>query len=347
MEVEFIGYVPAGTRESAIDLPRIREGVRRHEEAGYDTVLIGYGPDSPDPFQVAAYAAAHSSRIRMLLAHRAGVVFPTVAARMIASLDHFTGGRISLNLVPGGTLDTHPRQDGDYLSKDERYARTGEYLRVLKAAWTSPTAFSHHGEHYRFDDYEPHVRPLQRPWVPLYVAGSSPAAQAVAGAHADCYACYGEPLARTAEVVSSVRAEAARAGRSTAPCFVARFTVVLGEDDDHARERARQHVRRAGAPVDPGILNNEGNRRLKAAASAAEHHDRALWTVPIGSWGSVLNALVGSPRTVADALLDYVRLGVTGFRISGISEPEDTVAIGRELIPLVRSAAAGRGPGAG
>ena len=347
MHVEFIGYIGAGTGEAAIDPQYVREMTRLHEDTGYDTVLIGYGPDSPDPFQVAGYAAMHSNRIRLLLAHRAGVVFPTVAARMIASLDHFTGGRVSMNLVPGGTFDIDPQRDGDYLPKDERYARTGEYLHIIKTVWTSTSTFSHNGTYYRFDDYQPRVRPLQQPWVPFYVAGSSATAQAVAGAEADHYAFYGEPLERTAEIVASVRTAAASVGRTAGPGFVARFTVILGDDDGHAWERARQHVRNAGTPADPGVLNSEGNSRLRAAARTSEHHDRALWTVPIGKWGNILNALVGSPRTVAAALLDYIRLGVTGFRIGGIAGPEDTMTIGRELIPLVRSALATAEPQAG
>jgi alkanesulfonate monooxygenase len=121
--------------------------------------------------------------------------------------------------------------------------------------------------------------------------------------------------------------------------------VILGDDDDQAWARARQRVRDAGPPADPGILISEGIKRLRAAAQTAEHHDRALWTVPVGKWGYVFNALVGSPRTVADALLDYVRLGVTGFRLSGITEPEDTVKIGREVIPLVRSTVLQEGTG--
>jgi alkanesulfonate monooxygenase len=215
MEIEFIGYIATSRDNSVFDFPYIRDLTCAHERAGFDTVLIGYGPDSPDPLQIAAYAAAHSERIRMLVAHRAGVVFPTLAARMIATLDHITNGRISLNLVPGGTNDADPRREGDYLPKEQRYARTGEYLQVLKAAWTADSPISHIGDYYHFEDYRPRVRPLQRPWVPLFLAGSSVAGQIAAGRHADTYAFYGEPLSGTAELISSVRQAAAEAGRVT------------------------------------------------------------------------------------------------------------------------------------
>lgn len=339
MGIEFIGYIASSPSDSVFDFPYLRDMTRLHERAGFDTVLVGYGPDSPDPLQIAAYAAAHSEQVRMLVAHRAGVVFPTLAARMIATLDQVTGGRVSLNLVPGGTSDADPRREGDYLPKERRYARTAEYLQVLKLAWTAAGPISHAGEYYRFEDYPPRVRPLQQPWVPLFLAGSSLAGRIVAGQHADRYAFYGEPLSGTAELISSVRRAAAEAGRAEPPGFVARFRVILADTDDTAWDRARRHVESLGPAVDGGAVTSEGNRRLRAASVAGERHDHALWTVPVGQWGTILNALVGSPATVAQALLDYVDLGVTGFRISGLLEPEDTEIIGAELIPLVRAGA--------
>lgn len=221
MPINFIGYMTAAHLKdypaTVIDLGYVREMTAFHEQLGYDSILIGYGPDSPDSLQVAAYAAAHSERIRMLVAHRPGVVFPTLAARMFATLDHVTGGRISINLVPGGTLEGHVRCEGDFLSKDLRYARAGEYVEVLRAAWTARSAFSHHGTYYRFEDYPPYVRPLQKPSIPLYLAGSSEAAQRVAGRHADHYAFHGEPLSGTEELIRSVRRAAEDADRDRAP----------------------------------------------------------------------------------------------------------------------------------
>src|ERR1051325_5749308 len=134
----------------AIDRDYVRAFARVHEEGGFDRVLIGYSAGRPDGLQVAAYAAAHTERLHFLIAHRPGFVFPTVAARAFATLDQFTEGRIAVHVITGGN-DAEQRRDGDYLSKDERYARTDEYLTVLRKAWESTEPFDHAGPHYRFD----------------------------------------------------------------------------------------------------------------------------------------------------------------------------------------------------
>ena len=155
MPVEFIGMIATKdqsetrlSRGPIIDKDFTRRFVRAHEDAGFDRVLIGYASSHPDGAQVAAYAAAHSERLGFLVAHRPGFVAPTLAARQFTTLDQFSDGRIAVHIITGGN-DAEQRRDGDYLSKDERYARTDEYLDILKLAWTSAEPFSYHGTYYR------------------------------------------------------------------------------------------------------------------------------------------------------------------------------------------------------
>ena len=81
-----------------------------------------------------------SERLGFLVSHRPGFINPTVAARIFATLDVLAGGRISLHTITGGS-DTEMLRDGDHLTKDQRYARTDEYLDVLKLAWTAKEPF--------------------------------------------------------------------------------------------------------------------------------------------------------------------------------------------------------------
>src|SRR5215472_12965904 len=142
MPVEFIGMISTAheseIRNSGgppVDLAYTRRFARAHEDAGFDRVLIGYSSSQPDGAQVAAYAAAHTERLGFLVAHLPGFVAPTLAARTFATLDQFTGGRIAVHIITGGN-DAEQRHDGDFLAKDERYARTDEYLDIVKQAWT-------------------------------------------------------------------------------------------------------------------------------------------------------------------------------------------------------------------
>ena len=366
MPVEFIGMIGttdvSETRPAAgpvVDADFTRRFAQAHEEAGFDRILIGYSSSSPDGGQVAAHVAAHTERLGLLVAHRPGFVAPTLAARTFATLDQFSGGRVAVHIITGGH-DAEQRRDGDYLPKDERYARSDDYLDVLTKAWTSEGPFSHQGSHYRLEDFHAEVRPVQQPRIPLYFGGSSEAAYRVGGKHADVFALWGEPLAETAEQIASVRAGALAAGRSTPPRISVSFRPILGRTEEEAWERAQgilhtiQHRtsgggsfvgRRAILPTGPGAQpQNAGSQRLLAAAARADRHDRALWTAPAAATGAAGNstALVGTPETVAQALLDYVDIGVSTLLIRGYDPLEDALDYGRELLPLVRAEVARR-----
>ena len=361
MPVEFIGAIAhrRGSESAgflpgpAIDRKFVRRFVRAHEEAGFDRVLVAVMSSMPESTQVAAYAAAHSERIGFLVAHRPGFVAPTLAARTYATLDQFAEGRIALHTITGG-VDHEQRRDGDYLSKDERYERTDEYLEIVRRAWTATEPFDYEGRFYRVQDYVSDVRPFEG-WIPLYFGGSSPAAYRVGGKHADVYALWGEPLAETAEQIESIQAAARAAGRSEPPRISVSFRPILGPTEELAWERAHRILEQTKANIDSaGALlrrfrsadgqKSAGSQRLLAAAAKGEIHDRALWTPLAAAVGGAGNstALVGTPETVARALLDYVDIGVTTLLIRGYDPYEDAVDYGRELIPLVRAEVARR-----
>jgi alkanesulfonate monooxygenase len=361
MSVEFIGAIfhRPGSESSgfspgpAIDRPFLRRFVRAHEDAGFDRVLVAVMSSMPESTQVAAYGAAHSERLGFLVAHRPGFVFPTLAARTYATLDQFAEGRIALHTITGG-VDHEQRRDGDYLTKDERYARTDEYLEIVRRAWTATDPFDYQGRFYQLEDYVNDVRPYHDT-IPVYFGGSSEAAYRVGGKHADVYALWGEPLAETKQQIESIRAAARAAGRTKLPRISVSFRPILGPTEELAWERAHRILDKTKANIEAaGNLfrrfratdgqKSVGSERLLAAAAKGELHDRALWTPLASAVGGAGNstALVGTPETVARALLDYVDIGVTTLLIRGYDPYEDAVDYGRNLIPLVREELAHR-----
>jgi alkanesulfonate monooxygenase len=303
---------------------------------------------------VAAYAAAVTEKLGFLIAHRPGFVFPTTAARTFATLDQFSGGRVAVHTITGGS-DAEQRRDGDYLTKDDRYARTEEYLSILRRAWSSPAPFSHEGRFYRFEDFSLIAQPAHR--IPLYFGGSSAAAYRAGGAVADVFALWGEPLKETADQIAAVQASAAAAGRGPLGISVS-FRPILAATDELAWARAERilatiEASKGGKGSFTGdktrVLGgpspeNVGSQRLLAAAAKGDRHDRALWTATARASGAQGNstALVGSPETVARALLDYVDIGVSTILIRGYDPVDDAVDYGRYLIPLVRQELAHR-----
>ena len=359
--VELLGMI--GTRDAsesrpgsgpAIDPVYTRRFARAHEEAGFDRILIGYGSSWPEGTQVAAHVAAHTERLGLLVAHRPGFVAPTLASRVFATLDQFSGGRVAVHTIPGGH-DTEQRRDGDYLDHDERYDRTDEYLTILRRAWTSSEPFDFEGRHYRFEGYAPGVLPYGDRYLPLFFGGSSEAAYRVGGKHADTFMLWGEPLAETAEQIASVRAAAEAAGRP-APRISVSFRPIIAPTEELAWERAHgildrikngpglSFLQERKPSQERGAPQNEGSRRLLRAAEKGDLHDRALWTPTATAAGAGGNttALVGSPETVAAAILDYVEIGVDTVLIRGYDPLDDAVDYGRYVIPLVRQELASR-----
>lgn len=354
MSVQFIGMIQSQQvseihppRGPVIDRGYVREFAQAHEAAGFDRILVPQHATSVDATQTIAYAASQTERIHFLLAHRPGFVAPTVAARQLASLDHFTGGRLGVHFISGGS-DEEQRRDGDYLDHDARYRRTDEYLDILRRVWTSDAPFDHEGPHYRFERAWSEVKPLQQPHPPVFFGGASGPAVQVAGKHADVYALWGEPLAQARELTGRVRAAAAQHGRSIR--FSISFRPILAATEDEAWARAERILERTRAlRVAQGLARggpqqSVGARRLLDAAAQGDRVDQRLWTAIARETGGRSNstALVGTPAQVADALLAYYDIGITTFLIRGFDPLEDAIDYGRELIPRTRELVAQR-----
>jgi len=356
MSVDFIGMIqsqkqseihPADPNGPVIDRDYVRAFAQAHEQAGFDRILVPHHSTGPSATLTISYAAALTERIHFMLAHRPGFTNPTLAARQIATLDQFTGGRLGVHFISGGS-DSEQRRDGDYLDHDQRYARTDEYLSILRRIWTEPKPFDHEGAFYRFEQGFSEVKPAQKPHVPIYFGGASDVAIEVAGKHADVYALWGESLDQVRDLTTRVRAEAAKHGRSIR--FSVSFRPILAETEAAAWARADSILERTRAlRVQQGYSRggpqqSEGARRLLATAEQGDRVDKRLWTAIAKETGGRSNstALVGTPDQVADALLDYYDLGVTTFLIRGFDPLEDVVDYGRTLIPRVRELVAQR-----
>ncbi len=373
MPIEFLGI--AATNDGSETTPRsgpsfdreftIRLG-RAHEESGWDRVLFAYGSGAPEPSAAAAWLLAHTDTLQVLLAHRPNVSYPTFAAKTFATLDQIGDGRLTVHFITGGT-DQEQQREGDYLTKDQRYARTREYMQIVKKAWTSHEPFDWDGEHYQFADFVSDTFPVQQPRPDVSFGGSSDAAYAAGGAEADVFALWGEPLAETATQIERVHAAARAAGRTRMPRIQVAFRPIIAPTEELAWEKAHRTVDRIramrnGTQRSPLSISrpsaagpeNTGSQRLLEIAERGERFDRALWTPTAAASGGAgnSNALVGTPETVAAALLDYVDLGVDILSMRGYDLLEDAVDVGRHVIPLVREEvarrdAAGFGLGAG
>ncbi len=354
MSVKFIGYIGFNNESEihglrqlrALDVGYVDAAARAQEEGGFDRVLIPFGSNSPESQIVAAHAAAITTSLGFLIAHRPGFTQPTLAARQLATLDQLSGGRVAVHIITGGADDEMAR-DGDSSTKPQRYRRTDEYLTVLRQEWTAEAPFDHDGDFYRIRGGFAAVKPAG---VPIFFGGSSPEAIDVAGRHADVYALWGETQAQVREAVATVSASAQRQGRR-APGFSLSLRPIIADTEEAAWKRADEVVDIVRGIRERNTLKtsdhtppNAGSQRLLQTAAAGYRADKRLWTGLAAVAGAQGNStgLVGTPEQVADAMLDYYDLGIDNFLIRGFEPLDDAIRYGRELLPLVRERVARR-----
>jgi alkanesulfonate monooxygenase len=357
MPIEFIGYISNNNSSETIvrqgpvlDPTHIEAVAKAHENAGFDRVLLAFHSTTPDSLQVGQHVLGVTGRLNVLIAQRPGFTSPTLLARQLATIDQFSKGRVALHVITGGNA-TELRQDGNTIDdKDERYARTSEFLDVVRAEWSSDKPFDYTGKYYRVRNGFSYIKPFSSEGIRIFVGGASDAAIEVAGKHADTFALWGESYAQVRDVTARVHNAAARHGRPT-PRFSLSVRPILADTEEAAWAKAEAILERAAALQDKTGYRKPadghataGARRLLALADQGTRIDKRLWTEIAKLTGANSNttALVGTPEQVAEVLGDYYDLGISHFLIRGFDPLIDAIEYGRELIPLTRKLIAER-----
>ena len=357
MQVEFIGMI--GTQESSevlapagplVDPDFTARFARAHEDGGFDRILIGYGSRWPDGWQVANHAVRATERLKILLAHRPGFVAPTLTARQAATFEHLTGaGRLALHIITGGD-EADQRREGDFLSHDERYRRTAEYLDLLRQLWTSTEPIDFDGEFYRVEDALLPGPTGEPSGIPIFFGGASDAALDVGARYADVYMLWGEPLAAAGERLRAIRAAAARVRSNVA--LQPLGATDPGADRSRRLGARRGHCRTRRRPARPvsecSRTTQQLLRGLRAAARSRRRGggprhptvDAAL--PPSPARPATRPRSSGRPSKLPKRCWRTSTSGFDTLLIRGFHPLQDAIDYGRELIPLVRAGAARR-----
>lgn len=357
--VQFVSQIHTTASTELAPLPGRgldRDFVRRYagaiEAGGFDYTLVPYGSDGADSIALASAIGQLTERLGTIVAVRPNTAFPLVVAQQLATIDQLTGGRALIHLISGGA-DAEQARQGDYLGKLDRYGRTREFLTLLRRAWTETEPFSHEGRFYRFDDFGPGFPTHSGGALPVSIGGQSDAAFDLGGELADIFSFWGEPLGEIAAQIARVNGIAEAAGRADRPRFWVTFRPIIAPTEALAWEKAERIAQRIGETHASSIARqraagaapeNVGSQRALDFAAAGDVYDRALWTktaAVTGGFGAS-TALVGTPETVAAAILDYIDLGASIVSIRGYDTLNDVIDYGRYVLPLVRAELAHR-----
>jgi alkanesulfonate monooxygenase len=307
---------------------------------GYDGILIPTGVGCEDPWVTAASLAHLTRRINLLVAFRPSLLLPGVAARMAASLDRATGGRLQVNIVPGGDA-SELASDGVHLAHDERYAQADEFIEIWKRLLEGETV-DFQGKHFDVKGGRLVFPPLQQPHPPIYFGGSSNAAHDLTARHVDVYLTWGEPPAAVAEKIADVRARAAKLGRTVR--FGIRLHVIVRETTEEAWAAADDLISRldevtiARAQANQAKMDSVGQQRMAALHGGKRDNleiSPNLWAGVGLVRGGAGTALVGDPETVAARMKEYADLGIDTFVLSGYPHLEEAYRFAEYVFPLL------------
>lgn len=349
-----------GTAEGARALNHdyLKQVAQAADSLGYEGVLIPTGRSCEDPWVVAASLLPVTQRLKFLVAVRPGLHQPALAARMAATFDRLSGGRLLINLVTGGDR-AELEGDGVFLDHAKRYEQSAEFIRI----WREILTRSHHGESFDYDGEHLQVKgaklffpPLQQPYPPVYFGGSSEAAHDLAAEQVDTYLTWGEPPAEVAKKVADVKARAAQHGRTVK--FGIRLHVIVRETEEEAWADADRLISR----LDDDVVNkaqaafakmdSEGQRRMAALHAGGAKRTREALEISPNLWagvglvrGGAGTALVGNPQQVAARIEEYAALGLENFIFSGYPHLEEAYRFAELVFPLLSRSAQNKLPG--
>ncbi|MBM3227020.1 MAG: LLM class flavin-dependent oxidoreductase [Candidatus Tectomicrobia bacterium] len=326
----------------------LREVVQTAERLGYHALLIPtrfvnglFDESAPlaETWTMATALAAVTQRIRLLIAIRPGFIAAGLLAKMIATLDYISTGRVDINIVPGGIQGDFERL-GVEIDHAGRYEQAEELMRACRALWTGEL-IDFHGKYITLQGARCAPAPTGTPQ--FYQGGASPRAEALAVRHAEVYLMWIEPPAQVGARIERVTAQAQACGRQVS--FGLRTHLVVRDHEDDAWAAADSLI----AQADPRVVQQRQavmvgtpmvGQQTQAMRVAEHRVGPHLWNGLSTVRVNCGTAIVGTPQQVVEELMIYWRLGVDEFILSGFPHVEECERVSQDVLPRLRVAIA-------
>lgn len=315
----------------------VRRLALRSEAIGFDLTLVAElnlndikGIDAPslDAWSTAAALAAVTERLEIMIAVRPTFHAPALLAKQAASLDHLSGGRMTLNVVSSWWEDEARQYGVTFDAHDERYARTAEWLSVVAGMWTEPR-FSFRGRFYQVENATLEPKPLARPRPTLYAGGESEAAKELIARSCDAYLMHGDPPDRVAAKIRDVSARRARWRLAPLRFGIAGYVVCRDTEAEAQREVDRIVTPRPGAPGFDNFTQWVNGTQLEQRLAREDYSvsNRGLRA-----------GLVGTPERIAERIRAFEHAGVELLLLQFSPQLDEMERFAEQVMPLVSPA---------
>ncbi len=334
-DTRFLGTQISRRNTSHDYLAQVAQAV---DALGFTGALLPTGQGCEDSWLVASSLIPLTKRMKFLIAMRPGSMSPTLGARMVATFDRLSGGRLLINIITGGD-PAELKGDGTFMSHDERYDVTDEFLTVWRGLFTGEPV-TYQGDHIHIEGGQLVLPPVQKPYPALFFGGSSPAGMKVAAKHIDVYLSLGEPPAMLKQKIDTMRELAAAEGRTIR--FGLRLHMFVRDTAEEAWAAANKILTHVDESV---IAANQAKLAQfdsvgQARTRSLHNGDRAALEVSPNLWMGVglVNkgvgaSLVGDADTVAERLHEYSELGVDTFILSSYPHLEEVYRVAELIFP--------------
>lgn len=302
------------------------------EQLGIDFLLVaqrwwGTGKEiegsSYDCLAMTAFYASLTEHIRFVTAVHPGFFLPAPVAKWGATIDRISGGRWSINVTSGWHEAEFGMYGAELLEHDERYARSREFIDILRGAWTHE-AFSFDGRFYRVADLRLEPRPTAAS-LDVWQGGQSEQAREMAASHSDWMFLNGGAPEKIGAIIKDVRERAARLGRHIR---FALYGIPVCRETDAEAERAVEAMVNS---LDASMLERRQERTGGARGMWSSQSDPLA---QLDTNEGFASRLIGSPQRILERMLEFHELGVECFHLTLNDE-----LFNREVLPALRKVA--------
>ncbi|GAC1636971.1 MAG: LLM class flavin-dependent oxidoreductase [Herpetosiphon sp.] len=305
---------------------------RRAEALGFSTTLVAElnlndikGPHEPvlEAWTTCAALAAATEKLEIMAAVRPGFRNPAIVAKMAANIDCISNGRFTLNVVSAWWAEEAREYGMEFVEHDQRYARTEEFLTVLKQMWTQERA-TFHGKYAHIEQAYLAPKPVQKPWPRLYAGGESASAKALIARECDAYLMHGDDLATVGEKIQDMRSRA-EAHHKTMRYGMAAYVICR----DTEREAQAELARITAVKESAGYAGFQDFTTMSQLERELTLRDYSV------SNRGLRPDLVGTPEMIAERMQAYANVGIDLFLIQCSPMHEEIERIGRQVLPLL------------